>query len=173
MNKASVTQAWDHFRAVNGVGLRAIAMIPTDKLESHPVANMRTPKLLICHMYQSIAELTAAVVKGEATDPTPAEEKAALGIHTTDELVAWCKEKWNEAERNVASLTDAQITGTVKTPWGHDFSGHGMLDVLYNEYWHHRGQVYCYLRALGLAPHSLYDYEHNAPAYQLGAKATV
>jgi len=173
VNKASVTQAWDHFRAVNGIGLRAIASIPTDQLDSHPIANMRTPKELVCHMYQIIDELTAGVAKGEVSDPTAAEEKAAATLKTNDQLIAWCQERWNAAEKTVRGLTDAQITSTVKTPWGHDFSGHGLLDVLYNEYWHHRGQLYCYLRALGVAPHSIYDFENNAPAYQLGAQATT
>ena len=172
MSKASVTQAWESFRMANGIGLRAIELIPADKLDSHPIPNMRTPKELVCHFYQIIPDLTSAVAKGEAFDSEPAEAKAAATLKTRDELVAWCKKNWADAEKTFAGLTDAQIAGTVKTPWGHDFSGSGMLDILINEYWHHRGQLYTYLRALGVAPHSLYDFAHNAPEYQAGARAT-
>ena len=173
MNKAALTQAWDDFRAVNGIGLRAIASIPADKLDSHPIPNMRSPKELVCHMYQSIAELTGGVARGEVADPTPEEEKAAKGLTSRDALMAWCKEKWNEADRTVKGLTDAQVAGTVKTPWGHDFTGHGMISVVIDEYWHHRGQLYCFLRALGVAPHSIYDFEHNAPEFQPRAQTTA
>jgi uncharacterized damage-inducible protein DinB len=41
-----------------------------------------------------------------------------------------------------------------------------MLQVLMDEYWHHRGQLYCHLRSLGIAPPSLYDFEGNEPAFQ-------
>jgi uncharacterized damage-inducible protein DinB len=173
VNKTAITHMWDDFRTVNGIGLRAVATIPSDQLESHPIANMRSPKELVCHMYQILSDLTASVANGEAFDSTPAEAKAAQSIRSSEQLIAWCRERWSEAEKNVQGLTDAQIAGTVKTPWGHDFSGHAMLRILLDEYWHHRGQLYCYLRALGVAPHSIYDFEHNAPEFQPGAKATV
>jgi len=170
MDKSSLTQTWDSFRTVNGIGLRAIESLPADQLDAHPIANMRSPKELVCHMYQILSEITASVGRGEVDDPTPAEEKAASTIHTRDQLVTWCRERWNEADRNVRSITDAQLAGIVKTPWGHDFPGHVMLRILIDEYWHHRGQLYCYLRALGVAPHSIYDFENNAPEFQPGAQ---
>jgi len=172
VNKAELTQVWDNFRMAHGIGIRAIELLPADKLDAHPIPFMRTPKQLVCHMYQIPPALTAAVAKGEAVDSTPAEEKAAASIQTRDELVAWCKKNWADAEKTFAGLTDAQVKGTVKTPWGHDFTGHGMIDILVNEYWHHRGQLYTYLRALGVAPHSLYDFEHNAPEFQGAPSAT-
>src|SRR5438105_897019 len=140
MDKASLLRAWDEFRAVNGIGLRAVAALPEGALDAHPIPNMRSPKELVCHTYQILADLTAAVARGEAWDSTPDEEKAAQSIHSRDELVAWCRAKWDEADRTVRGLTDAQVAGIVKTPWGHDFTGHGMIRILLDEYWHHRGQ---------------------------------
>jgi uncharacterized damage-inducible protein DinB len=161
MNKASFDRSWNYFRTVNGVGLRAIAALPADQLDSHPIPNMRSPKELVIHQYQIIRDLTQAIVDGEAIDSTPFEEAAAKRIKTKDELLAFCRESWAAGAKSVAKVTDAQVQGTVNTPWGHSFTGYVMLQTLTDEYWHHRGQLYTYLRALGAEPPSLYDFENN------------
>ena len=43
MNKAAFDRTWNYFRTVNGVGLRAIALIPDDQLDAHPIPGMRSP----------------------------------------------------------------------------------------------------------------------------------
>ena len=166
MNKASHDQSWDYFRTVNGIGLRAIAQLPADKLDAHPIPNMRTPKELIVHMYTIVVALPAAVAKGEIKDTDEEEAATAKRIRTKDELVAWTRAQWTEGARIANGLTEAQIAGMVKSPWGHDFEGYVMMQILYNEYWHHRGQLYCYLRALGVEPVSLYDFEHNEAGFE-------
>lgn len=166
MNKATFDKSWNYFRTVNGVGLRAIAALPADQLDSHPIPNMRTPKELVIHQYQIIRDLTQAIVDGQAFDSTPFEEAAAKRIKTKDELLAFCRESWDAGAKNAAKVTDAQIQGQVKTPWGHDFTGAVMLQILTDEYWHHRGQLYCFLRALGAVPPSLYDTENNEPGFK-------
>ena len=173
MNKASLEQSWDSFRTVNGIALRAIAALPADKLDSHPIPNMRTPKELVCHMYQIVRDLTDAVARGEAVDSTPAEQAAAARIKTQDELLTWARASWDAGAKTVAGLKDEQVEGIVKTPWGHDFSGHVMMQILFDEFWHHRGQLYCYLRALGVEPPMLYDFEHNEPAFQQRQQAST
>ncbi len=171
MNQATIRQNWDQFRTVNGIGLRAIALLPSDQLDAHPISGMRTPKELVVHMYQSIEAITAGVAKGEIQDFEAAEKPTAASFKTTDELVAWCRTQWAAGDKSIQGLTDAQVQGTVKTPWGHDFPGFVMLQILTDEYWHHRGQLYCYLRALGIAPHSIYDFDHNEPAFQRAQKS--
>jgi uncharacterized damage-inducible protein DinB len=166
MDKATFDKVWNYFRAVNGVGLRAIATLPADQIDSHPIPNMRTPKELVVHQYQIIRDLTKAIVDGQAVDSEPFEEAAAARIKTKDELLAFCRECWADGAKNAAAITEAQLNGTVKTPWGHDYLGSVMLRILTDEYWHHRGQLYCYLRALGVEPPSLYDTKNNEPAFQ-------
>lgn len=166
MDKTTFDRAWSYFRTVNGVGLRVVASLPTDQLDSHPIPKMRTPKELVVHQYQMIRDLTQAIVDGQAIDSTERESAAAARIHSTEELLAFCREAWDAGTRNVASLTEAQINGTIKTPWGHDFPGFIMLQALTDEYWHHRGQLYCYLRVLGAEPPSLYDTANNEPAFK-------
>jgi uncharacterized damage-inducible protein DinB len=173
MNKAVMDQSWDYFRTVNGIGLRAIAALPADKLDAHPIPNMRTPKELIVHMYTSVTTLPAAVVQGEIKDETETENATAARIKTKDELVQWARAQWAEAAGTAKSLTDAQLNGMVKSPWGHDFKGHVMMQILFDEYWHHRGQLYCYLRALGIEPPSLYDFEGNEAGFEQKQQASA
>ena len=158
MNKAVIDQSWDYFRTVNGIGLRAIAALPADKLDAHPIPGMRTPKELVVHLYTIVVALPAAVAKGEIKDTDEEEAATVQRIRTKDELVAWTRAQWAEGARIAKGLTDAQIQGIVTSPWGHDFKGHVMMQVLYDEYWHHRGQLYVYLRLLGKEPPNLYDY---------------
>jgi uncharacterized damage-inducible protein DinB len=165
MNQAEFTKNWNYFRTVNGVGLRAIALLPEDKLDAHPIPGMRTAKQIVIHMYQTIRELTEGIARGSIADTEPAEKAAEERIRTKAELLQFCRDSWDAAAKVAAAVTDAQLDGTVKTPWGHDFTGAISFRVMSDEYWHHRGQLYCYLRAFGVAPHSLYDTQNNEPAF--------
>ena len=44
--------------------------------------------------------------------------------------------------------------------------GFAMLNLLPDEYLHHRGQLYAYLRQLGMKPPENWDFEHSAPEFQ-------
>jgi len=88
MNKAVIDQSWDYFRTVNGIGLRAIAALPADKLDAHPIPGMRTPKELVVHLYTIVVALPAAVAKGEIKDTDEEEAATVQRIRTKDELVS-------------------------------------------------------------------------------------
>ena len=165
MDKASFDRAWNYFRAVNGVGLRAVALIPDDQLDAHPIPGMRSPKHLVIHIYTTVRGLMRSIVDGKVVDEEPVEAATEARIKTKDELLRYCRECWDDAAKIAGSLTDAQLSGTVTTPWGHTWNGAEAFRILYDEYWHHRGQLYCYLRALGVAPHSLYDTKNNDPEF--------
>lgn len=163
MNQASIRKSWDYFRQGVGIGLRAVAALPDGSLDTNPIANMRTPKELAVHLFTMVREFPASVRDGavEKYDETA----LVSGITSKAELVAYCRKAWEEGDAIVPGLTDAQIGGVVKTPWG-DHHGFVMMQILNDEFWHHRGQLYTYLRALGVEPAMLYDYEHNEPAFQ-------
>ena len=166
LTKAAFESAWDYFRVVNGVGLRAIALLPEDKLDSHPIANMRSPKELVIHMYGTIVRsLMQGIVDGRIIDEDANEKAAAARIKTKAELLAFCRQCWDDAAKIAAQVTDEQIARKIETPWGHAWDGRIALRTVNHEYWHHRGQLYCYLRALGIAPHSLYDTANNEPEF--------
>ena len=42
-NRQSFLGWWEHFRQVNGITLRIVSAIPSDKIHTSPIAGMRTP----------------------------------------------------------------------------------------------------------------------------------
>jgi len=169
MNQAHVAQGWDYFRQVQGVGLRAVAALPEAALDTHPIPNMRTPKELAVHLFAGMRAFPQAVRDGNVT----AFDEAAVvtSLKSKADLLAWCRRMWDEGDAIVKGLTEAQITGLVHTPWAGDLPGFVMMQITFDEFWHHRGQFYTYLRALGVAPPMLYDFEHNEPAFARKAQA--
>ena len=107
MNKQTLLQLWDHLRQSNGIAMRVIASLPADKLDSHPIPNMRTPKELVVHLYDVVLKAMAeGVVKGEITADEGAEKRIAAGIKSRDELLKFARDNWNAADKAVASITD-------------------------------------------------------------------
>jgi uncharacterized damage-inducible protein DinB len=171
MNKAVLQPMWEHFRTINGITLRAIQAIPQDKLDARPCTDMRTPKELVAHMYNSLRVITDGTAKGEIHWSEEDDKKAAAGLHSKDELYRFALDSWTQADKAVRSLTDEKLTGLVKTPWGESFPGFICVNITYDEHLHHRGQLYAFLRQLGVEPPFMWDFEHNAPEFQPRAAA--
>lgn len=166
MNKADITGWWDHFRTINGITMRAIAAIPKDKIDSRPCKDMRTPKELIGHMYSSMREMAEGTARGELKDPEETDKAAVAKLKTYDDVVRFAKDSWSAADNAIQSLSDAQITGMVKSPWGRSFPGYVCVNIIYDEHLHHRGQLYAFLRQMGIAPPEMWDFENNAPEFR-------
>ena len=171
MDKAQLAKWWDHFRTVNGITLRAIKAVPSDKIDSKPCKDMRTPKELIVHMYTGMKATADGITKGEIVYGDETDKAAAAGIKSHDELLKYATESWNATDRSVRSLNDDKISAMVKTPWGESFPGAVCLQIIGDEHLHHRGQLYAYLRQFGVEPPFLWDFEHNAPEFQPKAVA--
>ena len=91
------------------------------------------------------------------------DEKAELSnIKTRDDLAAYAQTCWKAADASYVKITDAQLAAKVKAPWG-EMPGFALLDTIPDEYVHHRGQLYAYLRQLGVEPPSNSDFEHSSP----------
>ena len=169
MNKANLTRSWDHFRTVVGIGLRAVAAIPDAALDTHPIPNMRTPKELAVHLFAGMHEFPKAVREGKVGDYD--EAAIAASLKTKADLLAWCRRQWDDGTAIAQALTDPQIAAIVQTPWGVSFPGFVLLRITEDEFWHHRGQLYVFLRALGVEPPMLYDSAGNEPAFRPKAAA--
>jgi len=172
MNKALLGPYWDHFRAVNGITLRGIKALPSDKIDAQACKDMRTPKELVAHMYNAMRTIADGITKGEIKWSEEDDKKAALGIHSHDELQRFALDSWNATDRAIQSLTDEKLSQLVKTPWGESFPGFVCVSIIYDEHLHHRGQLYAFLRQLGVEPPFLWDFEHNAPEFQPRTAAT-
>ena len=162
MTKAQLTPIWDMIRLRHGVGLRCVQALPADQLDSHPVRDMRTPKELVVHMYGFLRVALESVLSGTLTW----DEKVDVAkIKTRDELVAYAQACWQAGDAAFKKMTDAQLASTVKAPWG-EMKGFEMVTTVPDEYLHHRGQLYAYLRQLGVTPPTNWDFENSAPELQ-------
>jgi uncharacterized damage-inducible protein DinB len=167
MNKAQMTALWDHFRTVNGITVRAIEAIPADKVDSRPCKDMRTPRELIVHMYNMMRYVAEGASKGNVGYDNSKDDPVTLEkVKTREDLARYARDSWTAADRAVASMSDAQLQTMVPTSWGKPFPGHVCLSIVYDEHLHHRGQLYAFLRQLGVEPPFLWDFENNAPEYR-------
>jgi len=166
MDRTALDAYWDHFRTINGITMRAIQALPKDKLDSRPCNEMRTPKELIGHMYNAMRSIAEGAVKGEIDLTEEADAAATAKLKTHDDVVRFANESWKASDKAIQSLNDAQLSAMVKTPWGVSFPGFVCVNIIYDEHLHHRGQLYAYLRQLGVAPPMMWDFENNAPEFQ-------
>ena len=167
MNKAQMTALWDHFRTVHGITVRAIEAIPADKVDSRPCKDMRTPRELVVHMYNMMRYVAEGASKGNVGYDNSKDDPVTMEkVKTHEDLVRYARDSWSAADRAVASMSDAQLQAMVPTSWGLPFPGHVCLSIVYDEHLHHRGQLYAFLRQLGVEPPFMWDFEKNAPEYR-------
>ena len=164
MNKPSHLAMWDSMRMRHGLTLRLIDQIPADKLEVHPIPNMRNAKELLVHMYACVSAFPQSALTGTVSSP---DEKAlGAGIATKEQLITFVQQHWALGDKAAQDVTDAQLAGMVTTPWGAQYPGAVMFHLLSDEYLHHRGQLYVFLRAFGVEPVMNWDFDHNAAEFQ-------
>lgn len=164
MNKQVHLGSWEMMRLRHGITLRVVDQLSDAQLTSTPIAGMRTPLELVVHFYSGMKQMLEAVVSGSLGESV---EKSVLEkVKTKAQLLAYMAETWTASNAVAQGLTDAQIGGLVKTPWGEPFPGFAILGFIYDEYLHHRGQLYAFVRTFGIEPVMLWDFDHNAPEFQ-------
>lgn len=165
MNKQNVDSMMNRLRLRHGIALRLIEALPEDKLHAHPIPNMRTPAELVVHFYGTvIREMIEGTQRGEIRDID--EASIVKGIRTKADLLAFARTSFDAASQAASSLTEAQLAATVKTPWGSNPPGAALVESVNDEFYHHRGQLFAYARALGATPPDMWDFQNNAPEFQ-------
>ena len=162
MKKTTAVRMWDMMRLRHGIGLRCVEAIPADKIDARPVQDMRTPKELVVHMYSFLRSGPESMLTGTLKSE---EEIELASIKTKQDLVKFAESCWKAADTAIEKVTDAQLTSTVKAPWG-EMKASEMIGTVQDEYLHHRGQLYAFLRQLGVAPPMNFDFEGSAPAFR-------
>jgi uncharacterized damage-inducible protein DinB len=166
MNRQGHLANWDQMRLRHGITLRLLEQIPDDQLARRPIAGMRTPVELLVHMYTGLQSMADSTHTGTCASP---DEKAIVaGISTKAELRRYVTQAWAAGDKQAQSVTDPQLGSPVKTPWGDTFPGYAMFGVIYDEYLHHRGQLYAFVRTYGIEPVMVWDFEHSAPEFRPG-----
>jgi uncharacterized damage-inducible protein DinB len=166
MNKQELMARREYFNLVHGVTMRAISAFTDDELDFRPQPGMRTPRELIFHICSQEKVLAEAVQHGRFTlemangsnpeDPSNAAELNALG--TVGDALAYANRCHRTAEEIFGSMSELEIARPLESPFG-TYPGWQYFLFAYDEHWHHRGQLYTYLRLLGKAPPMLYDYQ--------------
>lgn len=164
MNRQAHLANWEQMRMRHGITLRLVEQIPDDQLGRHPIAGMRTPVELLVHMYATLEGMAASAHTGKFEW---ADEKALVaGTGTRKQLLEFLAKSWSEGDEQARSVTDPQLGAPVRTPWGETYPGHAMFGFIHDEYQHHRGQLYAFVRTYGIEPVMVWDFEHNAPEFQ-------
>jgi uncharacterized damage-inducible protein DinB len=165
MNKQQLLAQREYFNLVHGVTMRAIGTLSNAELGFRPQPGMRTPRELVFHIYSQERALAEAARQGRFTpeaaertnpeSPVAAAEVAALG--TVGEVQRFAEACHQAAGEVIAAMTDQDVARPVESPFG-TYPAWRCLAFAYDEHWHHRGQLYTYLRLLGKEPPMLYDY---------------
>ena len=165
MNKQILLAQREYFSLVHGVTLRAIGTFSDEELEFRPRPDMRTPRELIFHIYSQEKILAEAAQQGrftlEAADRSnPESEAGAVGLKalvTVSDARTYAEACHQTAERTFRAMSEEDLTRPVESPFG-TYPAWRYFAFAYDEHWHHRGQLYTYLRLLGKEPPMLYDY---------------
>jgi uncharacterized damage-inducible protein DinB len=170
MNRQQLLAQRSYFNLVHGVTMRAIRAFADQELDFRPRPGMRSPRELIFHIYGQEKFLAEAARQGRMTmemangsNPEDASNAAALGaLATVADAAAFADRCHQTAEETLEAMSEEEITRPVESPFGRYPAWRYFL-FTYDEHWHHRGQLYTYLRLLGKEPPMLYDFP-PAPA---------
>jgi uncharacterized damage-inducible protein DinB len=165
MTREQLLARRDYFNMVHGVTLRAIASLTDQELDFRPMARSRTPRELIFHIYAQETILAEAARDGRFTmeaangsnpeEPSNAPVVAALA--TVKNAVDFANSSHDAAETIFRAMSDEDVARPVESFMG-AYPAWQYFQFAYDEHWHHRGQLYVYLRLLGKEPPNLYDY---------------
>lgn len=166
MNKQELLAGRDYFNLVHGVTMRAIAALTDKDLDFRPAPGVRSPRELIFHIYSQEQILAEAAQQGSFTpdmanraNPEDPSAATALGrLATVQDAVAFANACHSAAEQIFRSMSDEAVTRQIESPFG-AYPAARYFQFAYDEHWHHRGQLYTYLRLLGKEPPMLYDYQ--------------
>jgi uncharacterized damage-inducible protein DinB len=156
MNTEQIRGMWHYLGMVHGVTAKAVAKIPAAKLDWRPTPETRSFRELVTHLYAQERISLRGVVAGAMT-PEDHHREESGAPNTVEGLVEYGKEIHAESTRIVNTLTDADLQKTIKA-YGMEFPAWQLVTGVYDEHWHHRGQLYTYLRLAGVEPPLLYDY---------------
>ena len=165
MDKRELLTRRVYFDMVHGVTVRAIEAVGDSDLGFRPQSGMRTPRELIFHIYAQEKLIAEAARDGNFTmeaangsnPEDPANESAVAALATVKDAVTFATSCHDAAEEIFRAMSDEDVARPVESPMG-TYPAWQFFLFAYDEHWHHRGQLYVYLRLLGKEPPNLYDY---------------
>jgi uncharacterized damage-inducible protein DinB len=165
MTRSDFVAKVEYFNMVHGVTMRSIATLDDKDLEFRPQPGMRTPRELVFHIYTQEQVLAEAIRDGrftlEAASRSSPETETVVpelqALATVSDVAGYAERCHRAAESILTALAEERLSAPVESAMG-TYPGWRFFDFAYDEHWHHRGQLYTYLRLLGKEPPMLYDY---------------
>jgi uncharacterized damage-inducible protein DinB len=144
MVKSSIIKYWNNMRRLT---LRSLDTFPDDKFEFRPVDGVRNVAELFDHMLEVELYIRKGLLHGDwirlpYLGPV-SSEKQVMRQHLVRE-----HERTSEM---LHELPEGRFMKLYETPFGR-ISGEGQIYVAIDEEIHHRGNLYTYLRILGIEP---------------------
>jgi uncharacterized damage-inducible protein DinB len=165
MTKSELMAKLDYFNMVHGVTRRAIGTLEDKHLDFRPQPTMRTPRELVFHIYAQEKILAEAIRERQFTQEaaarsSPETESVAVelkALATVNDVQAYAEACHQAAMDILRALSEEDLNRAVESPFG-TYPGWRYFDFAYDEHWHHRGQLYAYIRLLGKEPPMLYEF---------------
>jgi uncharacterized damage-inducible protein DinB len=169
MYKQMISGQRGYFQMVHGVTLSAIQTFTDKDLDFRPAPGTRSVRELILHIYGIEKSLAEGVRDGRVSAETedaaiPEKPEAAAGLAALTTVASaqdFARRCHQSADEAFEAISEEQLTAQVESPFG-TFPGWQYFTFAYDEHWHHRGQLYTYLRLLGKEPPMLYSYPQPA-----------
>lgn len=167
MDKQSLDMMWDHIRQKYGIYLRVLDTIPAERFRDRPVDGMRTPTQMVVHTSGTIIrDIAEGVASGTIQAHEAGEDEVADGLDSKEDVTAFARACWDRADAAISEAGDAELAADVGNPWGMPLNGTFAMVILNDEFLHHRGQLYAYVRACGEEPPFMWSFGDNAEGFQ-------
>ena len=150
---SQVSPLINNWNRVHQQTVRLMATAPSEKFDWKTCDSAMTLGELMNHLYLAEAGLIQAALTGKFSTAGGPEAKS-----TTEDVVAAFEKSHEEQVAQVASLTPDQLLEEVM-PFGEKYgpmTRKSLLHMMSEHEVHHRGQLYVYLRMLGVEVPSLY-----------------
>ena len=128
---------------------------------------MRTPAQLVVHTSGSIVrDIAEGVASGAIGADEGSEDEIAAGLGSKADVIGFARECWTRADAAIATVGDAHLTGPVDNPWGMPLNGTFAMVILNDEFLHHRGQLFAFVRACGGEPPFMWGFGENPEGFR-------
>jgi uncharacterized damage-inducible protein DinB len=145
-----------HWEEVHQVTLRVLKAIPQDKLDFKPTESMMSAKDLVKHMLVVEKTFSEGVKKGSLAIED-FKKFGQVDHKDSDELINAFDQVHKEMMLAHSKKTEKELKEIIKTEWG-DSPAFNQLRGAYEHLWHHRGQLYVYLRLMRVEPPFVFGY---------------
>jgi uncharacterized damage-inducible protein DinB len=140
------------FNTVHAITCKAVRQVPESKRDFRPAPEMLTTFDLIFHMFSQEYVMFRACLTGRLKLEDFREiENAKADLHTIEQLAQYGEKVHSETSRWLADATRDELSGPIETFAGPSTRGKALQSALHHML-HHRGQLYVYLRLMGIEP---------------------